>query len=75
MSTPHSVDVLGDEAPEDRVGRLPAHRFVDGAPQQLAVVAHLVEERPGVAAAPTSRMPSWRHVVPDPAVRMSRAKP
>ena len=69
------LDVLGDEPAEDRVGRLPAHGLVDRAPQQVAVVAHRVEQRGIRAAGATSRIPSWRHVVPDPAVRMRRANP
>ena len=39
------LDVLRHEPAEDRIGRLPADGFVDGAPQQLAVVADGVEQR------------------------------
>ena len=63
------------EPAEDRIRRLPAHDLVDGAPQQLAIVAHGVEQASGRARSATSRMPSCRHVVPEPAVRIRRAKP
>ena len=45
MSTPHSSTSFDHEPAEDRVGRLPADGLVDRAPQQLAVVAHRVEQR------------------------------